>query len=278
LSVGLYRQDGPGNWTEIQNPFSPGEAAKIDGVLFDRQSPKRVYAHDASRWWRSEDAGRSWQKVDVPEPGLRDMMKGKLSGPEFNALAQDAGDPKIFYAGGSWSKDMGGSAVNRSNNGGKKWEPAGSGITGDVKLLRAAAPSVVFAVTKDAIFRTSDGGKSWSSVRQGEISDLAVDPAHPERLFAATKKGLYRSADNGATWSKVSQGIKGDEVEAVVVAPSGKAFCGTFHGVFGSTDGTTWTAMNDGLANTDVRALAVGGGNRLYAGLAGGSVVSTDIP
>ncbi len=279
MSIGLYRQDGPGSWTEIQAPFSPGEPAKIDGVVFDRQSAKRVYAHDGGRWWRSEDAGRSWQKVDVPEPGLRDMMKGKIAGPDFKGLAQDTGDPKIFYAGGHWSKDMGGVAVNRSNNGGKKWEPAGAGITGDVTFLRAAAPGVVFAATKDGVFRTADGGKSWSSVRTGEIKALAVDPAHPERLFVTAKDGLYRSADSGATWSKATQGIKGDdEVEAVAVSPSGKVFCGTFHGVFVSADGgSTWTAMNDGLLNTDVRALAVGGA-RLYAGLAGGSVYSTDLP
>lgn len=278
LSIGLYRQDAPGSWTEIEAPFSPGEPAKIDGIVFDRQSPKRVYTHDGGRWWRSEDAGRSWQKVDVPEPGLRDMMKGKMAGPDFKALAQDAGDPKVFYAGGSWSKDMGGSPVNRSSNGGKKWDAAGTGITGDVTLLRAAAPGVVFAVTKDAIFRTADGGKSWSSVRSGEVKDLAVDPSKPERLYVVTKAGLFRSGDSGATWSKAGQGIKGDDVEAVAVAPSGKAFCGTFEGVFMSADGGgTWTAMNDGLLNTDVRALAAGGG-RLYAGLAAGSVYSIELP
>ena len=62
LSVGLFRMDGPASWTEIQAPFSPGETAKIDGIVFDRDSPKRIYAHKASSWWRSDDAGRSWSK------------------------------------------------------------------------------------------------------------------------------------------------------------------------------------------------------------------------
>jgi photosystem II stability/assembly factor-like uncharacterized protein len=279
LGVGLYRLDGPGAWTEIQAPFDPGKAAEIDGFVFDRQSPKRVYAHDNARWWRSEDAGRSWQEIEVPEPSMRDMMRGKLSGPGFRGLVQDAGDPKIFYAGGSWSKDMGGAAVHKSSNAGKKWETAGAGIEGDVTLLRSAAPGTLFAVAgKKGIYRTADGGKSWTAVRPGEINDLAVDPTRPERLYAATKEGLYRSADSGATWKKV-EGIKGDEVEAVVVsAAGGKVFAGTFDGVFFSADGgDTWKAFNDGLANTDVRALAIAG-DRLLAGLAGGSVHSTDLP
>lgn len=277
LSVGLYRQDGPGVWTEIQAPFKPGEAAKIDGLLFDRQSAKTVYAFDGARWWRSDDAGRAWREIEVPQPGMRDMLKGKISGPSFNSLAQDPGDAKIFYAGGSWSKDMGGAAVNKSINGGKKWEAAGAGIKGDVKLLRAAGPGALFAVTKEGIYRTADGAKSWTLVRPGESNDLAVDAA---QVFVATKEGLYHSADSGATWTKVSKGIKGDEVEAVA-ASGGKAFCATFDGVFFSADGgATWSAMNDGLLNTDVRALAIAGGNapRLYAGSAGGSVQSIELP
>jgi photosystem II stability/assembly factor-like uncharacterized protein len=281
LSVGLYRMDGPGLWKELQAPFDTDDAVKIDGIIFDRQSPKRVYAHDGGKWWRSEDAGKSWQEIPVPEPSMREMMRGKLSGPEFYSLAQDPGDPKIFYAGGSQS-DTGGAPVNRSSNGGKKWEAAGAGIAGKVVLLRAAGPGVLFAVTdKNGIYRTSDGGKSWSAVRPGEVRELAIDPTKPERLFVATKEGLYRSTDSGATWAKVSKGLKGEDVEAVVVSPAGKAFCGTFEGVFMSADGgDTWTALNDGLTNTDVRALAISGGSapRLHAGIAGGSVYSLDLP
>jgi len=281
LSVGLYRQDGPGAWTEIQAPFDPGKEAEIDGIEFDRQSPKRLYAHKNAKWWRSEDSGKSWQPVEVPEPSMRDMIKGKIAGPEFKSLVQDPADPKVFYAGGSWSKDMGGAPVHKSVNGGKKWEDAGAGITGNVSLMRSAAPGVLFAVAGKNLYRTTDAAKSWTAVRPGEITDFAVDPSKPDRLYAATKQGLYRSTDNGATWARVSNGIKDDEVEAVVVSSSGKAFCGTFHGVFLSADGgDTWTAFNDGLMNTDVRALAIAGGSspRLYAGIAGGSVQSTEVP
>jgi photosystem II stability/assembly factor-like uncharacterized protein len=282
-SVGLYRQDAPNTWVEIQAPFD-SDNAEIDGIVFDRVSPKRVFAHKNSKWWHSEDSGRSWQQIEVPQPGMRDMMKGKISGPEFQSLAQDLGDPKIFYCGGSGSKDFGTVAVNRSNNSGKKWEAAGAGIDGTVKLLRPAAPGTLFAVTDKGIYRTGDGGKSWSSVHGADdVRDLAVDLTHPERAFIATKEGLYRTTDNGATWMKLTKGIKGDgdEVESVVVSPTCKVFCATFEGVFVSADGgDTFTAMNEGLMNTDVRALAITGGSapRLYAGLAAGSVYSIELP
>ena len=282
LSVGLFRMDGPASWTEIQAPFSPGEAAKIDGIVFDRDSPKRVYAHNASSWWRSDDAGRAWSKVEVPRASLRNMLKGKLSEPQFKSLVQDPVDQKIFYSG-SWSSSDPGTAVFKTIDGGKQWQPAGAGITSQsVTLLRSAAPGNVFAVGgKDGIFRTTDGGKNWRLVRPGEIQDLAVDPTKPERVFAATEKGLFRSTDNGETWSAVTQGLKENDVAAIAVSRDGQAFAGTFHGVFRSTDGgATWTALLNGLVHTDVRALAIAGGSpaRLYAGTAGGSVYSTELP
>jgi photosystem II stability/assembly factor-like uncharacterized protein len=282
LSVGLFRMDGPGVWTEIQAPFKSGGPVKIDGIVFDRESPKKVYAFDASSWFRSEDGGRSFSKADVPGPSMSDMMKGRLAGPQFKSLVQDPSDSKTFYAG-SWSNSEPGTAVFKTTDGGRKWRPAGAGITSSsVALLRSATAGTVYAACgKEGLFRTTDGGKSWSAVRPGEIQDLAVDPSQPGRVYVATKEGLFRSTDAGATWSRTSQGLEGDEVEAVAVARDGQAFAGTFHGVFRSTDGgTTWKVMNDGLACTDVRALAIAGGSptRLYAGLAGGSVVSIEMP
>jgi len=282
LSVGLYRMDGPGQWTEIQAPFSDGEPAKIDGIVFDRSSPRKLFAHDASSWWRSEDAGRTWTRPEMKGPGLKEMMKGSLTGPQFRSLVQDPADPKTLYAG-AWSNDEPGTAVFKSTDGGKKWQPAGNGIASrSVDLLRSVSPGTVYAACGESgVFRTTDGGRSWSLVRPGEVRDLAVDPTKPDRLFVATKEGLFRSADGGAAWGRVKQGLEGDDVEAVVVSSDGAAFAGTFHGVFRSTDGgTTWKAMNEGLPNTDVRSLALAGGGpaRLWAGLAGGSAWSTEVP
>lgn len=283
MSVGLFRMDEPGAWTEIQAPFKPGEGAKIDGIVFDRDSPKKVYAHDGGRWWRSENAGKSWSEVEVPEPSMRDMIKGKLSDPGFRSLVQDPADAKIFYCG-AWSSSEPGTAVFKSVNAGKKWEPAGTGLPkAAITLLRSAASGTVFAVAgKEGVYRTTDAGKSWSQVRPGEVQDLAVDKTNPERVFVATEKGLFRSTDTGATWTRVTQGLKDDDVDAVLVSPKdGQVFAGTFHGVFRSTDGgATWTPFNEGLMNTDVRALAFAGGSspRLYAGLAGGSVFSSELP
>lgn len=285
LATGLHRWDGS-TWSEVTAPFSDGEKAEIDGFLFDASSPSTIHAFDGSKSWRSTDGGRSWQAVEQKEPSMRDMMKGNLESVQFAALAQDSGNPKIFYAG-SWSNDGPAGAVYKTTDAGKKWAPSGSGLPSEkVSLLRAGAPGTVFALVDGALFRTTNGGGSWtaasSGLSDGKVRELAVNPKSPAQLFVATDQGLYRSADAGASWARVGagSGLEDDDVEAVAIDPVGGAvFAGTFHGVFRSADGgESWSAMNDGLANTDVRALAVSGSPaRLWAGTAGGSVFSAGL-
>ena len=286
MATGLFRRDGNA-WAEILDPFASDGEAQVDGFVWDASSPQTIYALDTSKYWRSSDAGRSWQAVEQKEPGLRDMMKGNMEQAQFVSLVQETGNAKVLYAG-SWSNDGPGGAIYKSSDAGKKWAPSGNGVPNEkVSLLRAGAPGNVFAlVPGEGVFRTADGGKSWSEgsgLPDGEIRDVAVNPKSPQQLFAPTEKGLFRSTDAGASWVRVGAGggLEDEDVEAVAVDPaSGAVYAGAFHGVFRSTDGgESWTAMNDGLPNTDVRALAISGGPaRLWAGTAGGSLWSTELP
>lgn len=288
-ATGLFRRDADGNWLEKAEPFEDdGDEVELDGLLFERPSPEAIWAFDGASAWRSSDGGKSFRALEKKEPSMRDLMKGNLGSAEFRSLAQDPGNPKIFYAG-SWSNDSPGQAVWKSVDGAKTWKPAGLGLPPDedVKLLRAAASGVVYAVVDKALFRTDDGGAKWTAIGGGlpgetELREVALDPTQPARLFVATEKGLFVSSDGGAGFKKAASALAEEDVEAVAVAPDGRVFAGSFRGVFQSRDGgATWTSISDGLAHKDVRALAVGGptgGLRLWAGTAGGSVYSTALP
>jgi photosystem II stability/assembly factor-like uncharacterized protein len=286
LATGLFRRDASG-WTEVTEPFADGgEAADLDGFVFDASAPQTIYAFDTSEYWVSTDGGRRWQKVEQKGPSVRQMMKGSTDSAQFASMAQDSGNAKTFYAG-SWSNDDANGAVYKTVDGGKKWAASGSGLPAEkVDLLRAGAPGTVFAlVDEHGLFRTTNGGSSWSAAGSGlpdaELRELAVNPKTPTQVFAATKEGLYRSTDAGASWARVSQGLEDDDVEAVAFDPaSGAVYAGSFQGVFRSTDGgESWSKWSDGMQNLDVRALAVAGSPpRLWAGTAGGSVYSTELP
>jgi photosystem II stability/assembly factor-like uncharacterized protein len=283
-NVGLYRRDAAGDWSPVVAPFGERGEVELDGLLHERTAPRALWAYDTSRAWRSSDGGVSWREVEREEPSMRQMMRGDLTTVEFRSLAQDPGDPKVFYAG-AWSNDPPG-AVFKSVDGGRKWKASGQGLPGEaVTQLCAAGPGAVYAVVAgEGVFRTADGGASWSPSGRGlpqegtEVRQLAADPTRPGRLFAAAEQGLFHTADQGASWQKTGSALADEDVEAVVAAPDGKIFAGTFHGIFRSDDGgETWTSLAEGLPNTDVRALAIHGG-RLWAGVAGNSVWSQELP
>ena len=288
-ATGLFRRDPDGTWLEKAEPFeTDDDEVELDGLLFERPSPEAIWAFDGSSAWRSSDGGKSFRALEKKEPSMRDLMKGNLSSAEFRSLAQDAGNPKILYAGSS-SNDEPGQAVWKTVDGGKNWKPSGQGLPPDqaVRHLRAAAPGVVFAVVEKALFRTDDGGVKWAAIGGGlpggsELREVALDPTQATRLFVATEKGLFVSSDSGASFKKAASALAEEDVEAVAVAPDGRVFAGSFRGVFASRDaGATWTAISEGLPHRDVRALAVGdaaGSLRLWAGTAGGSVFSTALP
>ena len=279
-SVGLFRV-ADGRWSEVQIPFTDHGEANLDGILFETAAPKSAWAHQGSGLWRSLDGGMTWKAVERKELGMREMMKGEMEQEQFNALVQDAANPKILWAG-AWSNSEPGKTVYKTVDGGKTWKPSGKGLPGDdVKILLASPPSSLFAfIGDDGFFKSSDGGATWSAASGpgAKVRSIVVDPSSPGRLFAATEKGLYRSADLGSSWSAVVVEKDGD-VEAVVASASGRVFAGTFHGVFESKDGgSTWAPFAPGLPNTDVRALAIGNApSRLYAGIAGGSVWSIEL-
>jgi photosystem II stability/assembly factor-like uncharacterized protein len=291
LSTGLYRRDANGAWAEVTDPFtSEDKAADIDGILFDAGSPQVVYAFDTSKYWRSTDGGRRWQEAEQKGPSMRDMMKGNTDSAQFASMAQDAGNPKILYAG-SWSNDSEGGAVYKTTDAGRKWTPSGRGLpAGRVGVLVPGGPGTVFAVVGEGgVFRTTDGGGRWIAAGSGlpdaKVRTVVVNPKSPAQLFAATEKGLFRSTDAGASWSQVGAsskaGLENEDVEAVAFdQAAGTVYAGTFHGVFRSADGgDTWTPLLDGLVHRDVRALVVAGAPaRLWAGTAGGSVYSIALP
>ncbi|MBP9146858.1 MAG: hypothetical protein KBI44_20475 [Thermoanaerobaculia bacterium] len=287
-ATGLFRRDASGTWDEKAEPFEDdGDEVELDGLLFDGKSPETIWAFDGSSAWRSSDGGRSFRALEKKEPSMRDLMKGQLASAQFRSLAQDPGNPNILYAG-SWSNDDPGQAVWKSLDGGKSFKAAGAGLPGDdVKLLRAAAPGVVYAVVDKALFRTDDGGAKWLAVGGGlpaatELRAVGLDPVQPARLFVATEKGLFLSNDSGANFQKAGSALADEDVEAVAVAPDGRLYAGSWRGLFTSRDaGVTWTSLSESLPHRDVRALAVGGAPgslRLWVGTAGGGVFSTPLP
>jgi photosystem II stability/assembly factor-like uncharacterized protein len=180
--------------------------------------------------------------------GKRD--KWEVCGPHFPGweiyhLKGSPVDPNRLYA--SQSTGWFGQLIQRSNDGGKTWEPVGNqfgydGVAGthlwydgtqhpyEFKRVWHLEPSLtdpdtVYAGVEDAaMFKTVDGGQTWQELAglRGHPSGptwqpgagglglhtILLDPTTPGRIFIAiSAAGAFRSDDDGQTWQPINRGL-----------------------------------------------------------------------
>ena len=185
--------------------------------------------------------------------------------------------------------------VARSSDGGLSWRP--SGIAGFFVWDVAAAldnPQTLFAVTEPAaLFRSSDGGRSWvemSSFRQapgaaewclprttiaGRARTIVIDRSQPAHMVVGIEVGgVYETHDAGASWRFTRPGGNPD-IHVIVAHPqrNGLLFTSTgfgrpegtqepmekrIAGVFSSADGgATWEFKWQGMRPPYTRPLCI---------------------
>ena len=191
------------NW-KVEGPhFAGWEMYHLKGSPV---TPNRIYASQTSGWFgqiiqRSDDGGKTWE---TPGGGMEktpdEMPKG-----ESNMFVYD-GVPGThqWYDGTQHPWEFK-----------RVWhlEPS------------LSDPDLVYAGVEDAaLFRSTDGGKSWhelSGLRKHNtgpkwqpgaggmcLHTILLDPTNPDRIFTAiSAAGAFRSDDRGETWKPINRGL-----------------------------------------------------------------------
>lgn len=175
--------------------------------------------------------------------------KWDVSGPHFGGwemyhLKGSPADPNRIYA--SQTSGWFGQMMQRSNDGGKTWEPVGNKFAYDgtpgthlwydgtqhpweFKRIWHIEPSLtdpdtVYAGAEDAaLFRSTDGGTTWNELaglrkvkahlwQPGAggmgLHTIVLDPTNPKRIFIAiSAAGAFRTDDGGETWKPINKGL-----------------------------------------------------------------------
>jgi len=174
-----------------------------------------------------------------------DVAGPHFAGWEIYHVKGSPANPDRLYA--SQSTGWHGQVMQRSNDGGKTWEPISNrfvydGIPGthqwydgtphpwEFKRVWHIEPSLtdpdtVYAGVEDAaLFRSTDAGKSWQELSglRGHgsgprwqpgaggmcLHTIVLDPSDPQRIFVAiSAAGAFRSDDAGQTWKPINHGL-----------------------------------------------------------------------
>ena len=180
--------------------------------------------------------------------GKRDTWEVRgphFAGWELYHLKGSPAHPDRIYA--SQTSGWFGQQLQRSDDGGKTWQPVGNAFTYDGvagthqwydgtphpwEFKRAwhlepslSDPDTVYAGVEDAaLFKSTDGGKSWAELsglrKHGSgpnwqpgagglcLHTILQDPKDRQRLFVAiSAAGCFRSDDGGATWKPINRGL-----------------------------------------------------------------------
>jgi hypothetical protein len=155
-------------------------------------------------------------------------------------------DPDRIFA--SQSSGWFGQVVQRSQDGGRTWEPVGNkfayqGTPGPHKWYDGSphpwefkrawhlepsltgADTIYAGVEDAAFFRSTDNGLNWEEMpglRQHASAEnwapgagglclhtILIDPTDPNRIYIAiSAAGAFRSTDAGATWTPINRGLR----------------------------------------------------------------------
>ncbi len=174
-----------------------------------------------------------------------------VAGPHFPGwqiyhLTGSPAEPNRLYA--SQSSGWFGQLIQRSDDGGKTWDPvdgsfAYDGVAGTHQWYDGTPhpwefarvwhlepspsdPDIVYAGVEDAaLFRTTDGGRSWHELsglrKHGSgpswqpgaggmcLHTIVLDPQNARRIFVAiSAAGAFRSDDGGTSWQPINRGLK----------------------------------------------------------------------
>ena len=177
--------------------------------------PNRLYASQTSGWFgqiiqRSDDGGKRWHQPGTPAGEPTTTPEGMPKG-ESNKFVYDTspetGRPlttHMFYDGTQHPWEFK-----------RVWhiEPS------------LTDPDVAYAGVEDAaIFRTTDGGKTWHELAALRAADgekwtpgaggmglhtILLDPTNPNRIYIAiSAAGAFRTDDGGKSWKPINRGLR----------------------------------------------------------------------
>jgi photosystem II stability/assembly factor-like uncharacterized protein len=261
---GMYKSiDAGKTWTHI----GLEDSQQIGKILIHPDNPDLVYvaalghpyAANAERGvFRSNDGGKSWQKVLGPnnDTGAIDL--------DF-----EPGNPSVIYAAlwqtrrTPWSvyppSNGPGSGLFKSTDGGDHWN-AVQGLPAKVgRIGIAVAPSMpqrVYAIvdSSDAggMYRSDDAGATWIRAssdarvwsRGWYFGGVTVEPKNADVVYSVNVN-LYRSEDAGKTFIPVKGAPGGDDYHTLWIDPEHpeRRILGVDQGtVISVNGGKTWSS------------------------------------
>jgi photosystem II stability/assembly factor-like uncharacterized protein len=234
-------RDGGENWRQIPNLCEE----YIISLLVEPGPGQRLYASTSQEVYQSEDGGRIWQPVSE----LKERAYAFVLAPDGTLYVGLEG------------------RIARCQNQDQSWSFSGQGLPPqmpvfDLSVVRQAKDDyLLYAATRDGVYRSMDQGKSWQrrSRGLGNIEVLSLDWDGKGGMIAATPLGLYHRSSGEEKWEPTASTFKYKRFYDVSSHPtSGTIYAGMQSGLVRSTDwGQSWQEVVSDLTSHGMPAVLV---------------------
>lgn len=179
IGDGIYKtNDGGSTWQKM----GLEKSERIGNIIVNPANPNEVYVAVLGALWSDSEERGLYKTADGGKTWVKILYVDKTTG--CSDLVMDPNDPNVLYAA-FWEFRRTGWSFNSGGN-------------------------------NSALFKTTDGGKTWNKIHtgfpKGKLGRIAVAlaPSNPKILYAVIEseqdrdKGLYRSEDAGASWQQTN--------------------------------------------------------------------------
>lgn len=228
--------------SSLDESVEPGSIPQVKSAAFvGRDKAWLVTWEKFGELWRTEDGGKSWDKIS-----------GKAVGGLFCGVS-------FIDAQRGWAGNFDGQ-IWRTNDGGSSWVLLSHPEGGDEHDSLICPQQISFideshgwVIGAFSIWRTDDGGKSWvRSLSMCRVENVLWQPTHISLanqnvgLVSASGGIVHRTADGGRTWQ--SQKLISGESDAtdVLFINERTSWLAGFVSSTGSDPGTRLYRSNDG--------------------------------
>jgi photosystem II stability/assembly factor-like uncharacterized protein len=212
----ILNSDGKRQKWDISGPhFAGWELYHVKGSAVD---PNRIYASQTSGWFgqviqRSDDGGKTWHQPGTPPGEPTTTPQGWPKG-ESNKFVYDV------------SPETGKPLTTHQHFDDTQLPWKFTRVWHLEPSLKD--PDTVYAGVEDAaLFRTTDGGKTWHELAglRGHgtgpkwspgaggmgLHTILLDAKNPKRMYIAiSAAGAFRTDDGGTTWKPINRGLRND--------------------------------------------------------------------
>lgn len=151
---------------------------------------------------KSEDGGRSWQKI-----------ANGVHGPvDFHQMDVSKADPKVIY--GVYGD------LQRSMDEGLTWMRVGPAPIGIIALAASSeSPNILYAGTQTGLQRSGDGGRSWKA--ESDRTTTMVHVTRDGTIYAfVVGVGLMRATEKDLKWQVLGKGLGEDYILHLAADPA----------------------------------------------------------